>query len=94
MKSLLTLAAFSVFTRARKQHDNIDYVDKYHGEDWYDCGPYGGEHFFSTDTAWNTVVNVLSRLGLCPIHDRQRAATENALPQEQHFQTIDRSQQP
>ena len=44
MKSLLILAAFSVFTRARKQHDNIGYVDKYHGEDWYDCGPYGGEH--------------------------------------------------
>jgi hypothetical protein len=51
MKSLLTLAAFSIFTRARKQHDNIDYVDKYHGEDWYDCGPYGGELFFFTDTA-------------------------------------------
>ena len=46
MKSLLTLAAFSIFARARKQHDNIDYVDKYHGEDWYDCGPYGGELYF------------------------------------------------
>ena len=52
MKTLLTLAALSTLIRAHKQHDDIGHVNKYHGEDWYDCGPYGGgflSHGYSTE---------------------------------------------
>jgi hypothetical protein len=46
MKGQLTLAALSTLTFAQKQDANIGHRDTCHGEDWYDCGPYGGEFLF------------------------------------------------
>jgi len=46
MKGLWVLAALSIPTRAQKDHVRIGYADKSHGEDWYDCGPYGGKSLY------------------------------------------------